>query len=125
MDERVEKAVAAGLANWKHGGRVAGAGGGEVSYPVRICFFTVGIEDMPAKKQRNPYDVARVLARHGRFSAFEAADNQTIAATMDWLYASGWFDFDTESCGYPWTKAALTDAGRTALGWLRAGSTCA
>lgn len=87
-----------------------------MTYPVRICFFTVGIEDMPTRKQRNPYDVARVLARHGRFSVFEATDNEVIAATMDWLHASGWFDFDTESCGYPWTKVALTEAGRTALG---------
>ena len=80
-----------------------------------VCTFSAGIDDLPRRKQRNPHDVARVLARAGRFSVFEATANDTIAKTMDWLSDSGWFVFDHESQGFPWTKVTLTDMGRKVL----------
>ena len=83
---------------------------------VHICTFTVGIDELPRRKQRDPLEVARVLAQHGRFSVFEATANQDIARTMDKLMRNGWFVSDAEASSYPWTHVTLTDAGRAALG---------
>lgn len=76
--------------------------------------FTVGLEDLKRWQQRDKFAVARVLAKEGRFSIFEATENQTIARTMEALDRCGWFVFEPQ--GFPWTKVTLTDAGRLALG---------
>lgn len=80
-----------------------------------VCTFTEGLDELPQKKQRNPCDVARHIARAGRSSIFEATENEVIAATMDWLIEHGWLELDS-SCGYPWTKAKLSAVGAAALG---------
>lgn len=82
---------------------------------VIVCSFDIGLAELPERKQRNPWHVARHLARAGRFSVFDATGSETVARTMDWLWDSGWFTWDN-SCGFPWTRCALTDVGRAALG---------
>lgn len=84
---------------------------------VIVCSFDIGLDELPDRKQRDPFHVARQLARAGRFSVFDATSNETLANTMDWLWSSGWFKWD-DSCGFPWRKCALTDVGRAALGRL-------
>jgi hypothetical protein len=69
---------------------------------------------MPRKDQRDIAKVLQVLERRGRFSVFEATDNQTIAATMTRLSHSDLIETDN-SCGYPWTTVKLTDAGKRYL----------
>lgn len=81
---------------------------------VFICSFSSGLDDMPRKDQRDIGKVLRVLDKCGRFSVFEATDNQTIATTMTKLCHSDLIETDN-SCGYPWTKVKLTDAGRKLL----------
>lgn len=80
---------------------------------MHICTLSVGIDELPRKQQRDPVAVARVIAKAGWFSVFEATANPTIAATMDLLTQSGWFTF--EDAGYPWTKVTLTEAGKKVI----------
>lgn len=79
-----------------------------------ICSFSSGLDDMPRKDQRDVAKVLAVLEKCGRFSVFEATDNQTIASTMTHISRRGLIETDI-SCGYPWTKVKLTDAGRELL----------
>lgn len=81
---------------------------------VFVCDFSSGLDDMPRKDQRDISKVLRVLDQCGRFSVFEATDNQTIATTMTKLCHSNLIETDN-SCGYPWTTIKLTDAGRKLL----------
>ena len=81
---------------------------------IYICDFSSGLDDMPRKDQRDLAKVLRVLEQCGRFSVFEATDNQTIATTMTKLCRSYLIETDN-SCGYPWTMVKLTDAGRQYL----------
>ncbi len=76
--------------------------------------FTAGLDDLSIKRQRSHYEVAKVLARTGRFSVFEATANNVIAKTVMALEDNGWFEFEPQ--GFPWTKATITDAGRLVLG---------
>jgi hypothetical protein len=80
-----------------------------------VCSFSSGIDDMLRRHQADMRRVAEVLAREGRFGVFEATANPVIAKTMDRLARSGWFVFDHESSGFPWTLVTLTDKGREAL----------
>lgn len=93
--------------------------------------FSAGLDDMPRKDQRSQIKVLRVLARTGKFSCFEASENQVIAGTVTALMHGPWIeryvpdsykgkpepggavapDQDT----YPWTFVRLTDAGREVL----------
>lgn len=84
---------------------------------VHVCILSVGLDDLTRKQQRDKRIVAGVLARAGRYSVFEATDNDTIAGTMDALVRSGWFVFDPDAFGYPWTKVTLTEAGAAALSY--------
>lgn len=86
----------------------------ERRHTTRICFFDVGLDEMPMNEQADDIAVGRAIAKAGRFSVFDATANETIANTMDRLTVSGWFVF--ENAGYPWTKVTPTDAGRAALG---------
>jgi hypothetical protein len=85
-----------------------------MSDAIFICSFSSGLDDMPRKDQRDIAKVLRVLEQCGRFSVFEATDNQTIATTMTKLFQSGLIETDN-SCGYPWTMVNLTDAGKRYL----------
>jgi len=76
--------------------------------------FSAGLDDLTRKQQGDILIVAKTLAQLGRFSAFEASENTTIARTVTHLARNGWFEFDN-SCGYPWTKVTLTDAGSSAI----------
>ena len=79
-----------------------------------VCTFSVGLDDLPRKKQRDSYAVLAVLAEKRRFSVFEATANQDIANTMTRIQRSGWVT--TTPVGFPWTDVELTDAGWAALG---------
>lgn len=82
--------------------------------------FSAGLDDLTHKEQQSPIVVAAALAKLGRFSVFEATENQTIARTMTCLADCGWFKFDN-SIGFPWTKVTLTDKGHEAI--FKAGDT--
>lgn len=85
-----------------------------MSNAVFICDFSSGLDDMPRKDQRDIAKVLRVLDKCGRYSVFEATDNQTIATTMTKLCKSDLIETEN-SCGYPWTMVKLTEAGRRYL----------
>lgn len=93
-----------------------------------ICSFSAGLDDLTRKQQADPVAVLRVLKRTGRFSAFEASENDTIARTMTRLIHKGLTTVDDgvhtkrglmlltdTSCGYPWTKCTLTPAAERLL----------
>jgi hypothetical protein len=79
-----------------------------------IDSFSSGLDDLPRRKQRSTRYVLQHLEQHGRFSVFEATDNDTIAATVDRVIRLGYIESDI-SCGYPWTKTKLTEAGKAYL----------
>lgn len=64
-----------------------------------IDCFSVGIDDLPKKKQRSTVEVLRVLQKHGRFSCFEASANDVIASTMRNICHGGYVE--TKDIGYP------------------------
>ena len=76
---------------------------------VHIDRFSAGLDDLSRKDQGREDAVLRVLKRTGRFSAFESSENETIARTVDRLFANKLI----ESIGgeYPWTLVRLTEAG--------------
>ena len=82
---------------------------------VFIDRFSAGLDDLTRKQQASVTEVLAVLDRIGRFSVFEATENQTIARTMTRISKSGYVDMD-HSCGFPWTTVKLTDKGRELLG---------
>lgn len=84
---------------------------------VHFCITGTGLDDLPVAKQRDKRVVAAHLAKHGRFSVFEATATPAIAKTMDALREIGWFDFDYEGSSYPWVGCALTEAGKRELGY--------
>lgn len=71
------------------------------------CSFSVGLDELPRRKQRDPKEVLRVLHRAGRFSVFEATDNQTIARMMSRLERDGLIE--CELLTFPWTACRITD----------------
>lgn len=90
-----------------------------------ICDFSAGLDGMKRKDQSDAAKVLQVLEKTGRFSVFEATANPTIARTMTRLCTKGAVVIrdghrteygkliETDNtCGYPWTKVKLTDAGR-------------
>lgn len=81
---------------------------------VFIDRFSAGLDDLTRKQQASVTEVLSVLDRVGRFSIFEATDNQTIASTMTHISNAGYVELDI-SCGFPWTKVKLTDKGRDLL----------
>lgn len=89
-----------------------------------ICSFSGGLDSLPRKSQRDIVAVLRVLQRAGRFSVFEATANDTLATMMTRLCNQGYSTvrngvrtdygrlIETDNtCGYPWTKVTLTEAG--------------
>lgn len=85
---------------------------------IHIDRFSAGLDDLTRKQQADHVAVLRVLQRTGRYSVFEATDNQTIAKTMDRLISAnnkGGALVKTLGGDYPWTAVELTDAGRALL----------
>lgn len=74
-----------------------------------IDSFSVGIDELPRKQQGDIAAVLRVLHEHGKFSTFEASDNDTIARTMTVICQGGYVE--CKDLGYPWTKVKLTEKG--------------
>lgn len=96
---------------------------------VYIDCFSAGLDDLTRKQQADHIEVLRVLARTGRYSIFEATENEVIARTMDRLL---WKSCRTVVGGvrmfngrgllltriggqYPWVEVALTEAGKRLL----------
>jgi hypothetical protein len=71
--------------------------------------FSAGLDDLSRKDQADSAAVLRVLKRTGKFSVFEASENQTIADTMTRIMRSGWVE--TLGGEYPWTAVRVTQAG--------------
>lgn len=84
-------------------------------YRTWIDTFSVGLDELPRRKQRSIVEVLKVLHAAGEFSIFEATANQDIARTMDEIVACKLITTDN-SCGYPWTKCTLTEAGLELIG---------
>jgi hypothetical protein len=87
---------------------------------IYIDRFSAGLDDLTRKQQADPVAVLRVLKATGRFSVFEATDNDIIARTMTRLVHKGYQGYGRlieidNSCGYPWTKVKLTEAGERLL----------
>lgn len=90
-----------------------------------VCSFSNGLDDMKRKDQGDPVKVLQVLVKAGRFSAFDATANMTIARTITNLYHKaltyrgksygGPLLRLDHSMGYPWSKVVLTDAGKALL----------
>ena len=91
---------------------------------IHIDRFSAGLDDLTRKQQADHIAVLRVLEKTGRYSIFEATENQTIAKTMDRLLCKSCI---TVSDGvrtehglllirtggeYPWATCQLTDAGK-------------
>ena len=74
-----------------------------------IDTFSIGLDELPIRKQKSITEVLRVLHECGRYSIFEATATQYIAKTMDAIIKRGYVE--TENAGYPWTKAKLTEKG--------------
>lgn len=85
-----------------------------MSRAIFLDCFTAGLDDLTRKQQASTEAVLRVLKRTGRFSVFEATENQTIANTMTRLCRGPLIETDN-SCGYPWTKVQLTAAGEALI----------
>jgi hypothetical protein len=91
---------------------------------IHIDRFTSGLDELTRRQQADHIAVLHVLARTGRFSVFEASDNQVIARTMDRLIHKGFttvLDGKKTDHGlllkllggnYPWTACELTEAGK-------------
>lgn len=94
---------------------------------IHIDRFSAGLDELTRRQQADHIEVLRVLAKTGRYSIFEATENQTIAKTMDrllWKSCVTVSDGDRTEHGvllvrtggfFPWTEVALTDAGKKLL----------
>lgn len=91
---------------------------------IHIDRFSAGLDDLTRVQQADHLAVLRVLARTGRFSCFEASDNDVIARTMTRLMHKGCTTvvngkktahgvlLKTTGGAYPWTTCELTEAGK-------------
>ncbi len=92
-----------------------------------IDSFSVGLDGLP-RKEINHKNVLKILNKTGRFSCFEASDNQDIASFMTALCRSRYIEIYTPDCykakpepggaigcdqgTYPWTYVRVTDDGK-------------
>lgn len=96
---------------------------------VHIDRFSVGLDDLTRKQQADHIQVLKVLNRTGRFSCFEASENQVIANTMTRLLNKACTTVNpdgkklyhglllkTTGGAYPWTTCELTEAGKRLIG---------
>ena len=76
-------------------------------YGVHICNFSTALDGLSRKDQADDEKVIACLRKSGRFSAFEASANPTIARTMTRLCQTR---LTTDpSCGYPWVRITAID----------------
>lgn len=93
-----------------------------------VCSFSSGLDDMKRKDQRDVVKVLRILAQCGRFSVFEATDNQAIANMIDKILHKGCTRVQpdgtrkeyglllkTTGGAFPWTEIELTEGGKRLL----------
>jgi hypothetical protein len=80
---------------------------------MHTCRFSAGFDELTRKQQRDPKVVLETLQRLGRFSVFEATENQGIATTLTLLLERGLFN--QVSIQYPWLKVEITEAGEKFL----------
>lgn len=80
---------------------------------IYIDAFASGMDELPKFRQRSTREVLRHLNVAGRFSMFEATDNDVIAATVDRIMRRELVK--TSDIGFPWTKVELTSAGKALL----------
>lgn len=96
--------------------------------PVFLCSFSAGLDDLPRNAQGDVVQVLRVLQACGRYSAFEASANDTIARMMTRLHHKGCtilrdgvrHDYGrlierVEPSVYPWVRVRLTEGGERLL----------
>lgn len=91
------------------------------------CSFSAGLDGLTRSQQGDVAEVLRVLKAAGRFSAFEASANDTLARMMTRLCHQGCSivrdgvrtDYGrlitTDDSHYPWTGVKLTAAGEQLL----------
>lgn len=79
------------------------------NHGIHVCSFDTGLADLKRKEQRDPALVLNHLAQSGKFSNFEATDNQTIARTVQSLIDDGYMATTPKT--YPWTEVKLTAKG--------------
>ncbi|NFV80054.1 hypothetical protein [Magnetospirillum aberrantis] len=84
----------------------AGAGGGMMAYRTYVDCFSVGLDELPRKVQRDGGAIIEILRKTKRFSVFEATANETIAKTMDAI--GGRLTTDPNS-QYPWIDIIAID----------------
>lgn len=77
-----------------------------------ICSFSGAIDQMPRADQRDDRKVLAVLAKHPRFSAFDATANMGIAKTLVRLANRGYIEYPDPQPGYPWCVVIVTPAGK-------------
>jgi len=77
------------------------------------CFTS--LDAVPKKKQGDMATVLRVLHKVGRFSIWDATENDRIASTMTLIVQGGYIEPDPVT-PFPWTKAILTPKGLAAAG---------
>lgn len=80
---------------------------------IMIDRFSVGIDELKIKEQRDISAVLRVLHNKKRFSVFEATANQVIANTMMEIMQKGYAKIAWGN--YPWTEVEITERGRAAM----------
>lgn len=85
---------------------------------VHVCRFSAGLDELPRRKQGDRRAVLEVLVRAGRFSVFEACDNQIIASMMTRLMHGNAINppmIRSTGGEFPWTNVELTEAGKAYL----------
>ena len=82
---------------------------------VFIDRFSAGLDELTRKEQASVVEVLRVLKRTGRFSVFEATDNDTIARTMDFIVKQKLVEINPNEDAYPWSRVTLTARGEEAI----------
>ena len=93
-----------------------------------LCSFSSGLDELSRKDQGDVVQVLRVLQACGRYSAFEASANDTIARTMTRLHHKGLTILRdgvrreygllierVEPSEYPWVRVRLTEGGERLL----------
>jgi hypothetical protein len=87
-------------------------------YAVHLCSFTTGLDELPAKSQRDESAVLRHLSGVKRVSVFEVTATPSLANTFQYLCDAALILTDGETHEYPWIGVCLTDTGRK---WMEQG----
>lgn len=77
--------------------------------------FSGAIDDMTRKDQRNAIKVLHVLAKHPRFSTFDATANNGIATTITYLFRDEYIVESRPKEEYPWHRVEITEKGKSLL----------